>query len=110
MPIVADCPLQNSLIHGEGGTTPGRWGKMFASTGAKSTGVSFKCADPGDAEMLIDLGRAEKAPYLTRGGWVFVRWGIMDADELRKRLSTAYLTVRRSLPKKLQSSLGSEPN
>lgn len=83
---------------------------MFASTGVKSEGVSFKCADPGDAEMLIDLGRAEKAPYLTRGGWVFVRWGTMDADELHKRLTTAYLTVRRSLSKKVQSSLGPEPN
>ena len=83
---------------------------MFASTGAKIEGVTFKCADPGDAEMLIDLGRAEKAPYLTRGSWVFMRWGTMDADELRERLSTAYLPVRRSLPKKVQASLSSEPN
>ena len=82
---------------------------MFASTGAKSEGVTFKCADPGDAEMLIDLGRAEKARYLARGGWVFVRWETMDADELRERLSTAYLTVRRNLPKKTQASLGPEP-
>jgi predicted DNA-binding protein (MmcQ/YjbR family) len=84
-------------------------GKMFASTGVKSEGITFKCADPGDAEMLIDLGRIEKAPYLTRGGWEFVRWGIMDADELRKRLSSAYLTVRRSLTKNVQTLLGPEP-
>ncbi len=82
---------------------------MFASTGVRSKGVSFKCADPGDAVMLIDLGRAEKAPYLTRGGWVFVRWGGMRADELRARLTVAYLTVRRSLPKKVQAVLGRSP-
>jgi predicted DNA-binding protein (MmcQ/YjbR family) len=84
-------------------------GKMFASMGAMNTGVSIKCADPSEAAMLIDLGRAEPAPYLTRGGWVLVRWGTMDRDELRARLTRSYLTVRRGLPKRIQASLGPEP-
>ena len=83
--------------------------KMFASMGVKSEGVSLKCASAGDAAMLIDLGRAERAPYLTRGGWVLVRWGTMDEDELRERLTMSYLTVRRSLPKRVQAALGPEP-
>ena len=62
-------------------------GKMFALMGTVSEGVSLKCADAGDAVMLIELGRAERAPYLTRGGWILVRWGAMDGDELRARFT-----------------------
>ena len=83
-------------------------GKMFALMGAMNIGVSIKCADASDAAMLIDLGRAERAPYLARGGWVLVRWGAMDADELRARLTRSYVTVRRGLPKRVQASLGPE--
>lgn len=84
-------------------------GKMFASMGSMNAGVSIKCADPGEAAMLIDAGRAEPAPYLTRGGWVLVRWGAMDADELKARLTRSYLTVRRGLTKRAQAGLGPEP-
>ncbi len=84
-------------------------GKMFALMGAMNLGVSIKCADASEAAMLIDLGVAERAPYLARGGWVLVRWGTMDGDELRGRLTRSYLTVRRGLPKRLQTNLGPEP-
>jgi predicted DNA-binding protein (MmcQ/YjbR family) len=78
--------------------------------GAMNYGVSIKCPDPSEAAMLIDLGVAERAPYLARGGWVLVRWGAMDGDELRGRLARSYLTVRRSLTKRVQASLGPEPS
>jgi predicted DNA-binding protein (MmcQ/YjbR family) len=84
-------------------------GKMFASMGAMNAGVSIKCSDPSEAAMLTDLGVAEPAPYLARGGWVLVRWGAMDAVELRARLTRSYLTVRRGLPKRIQAGLGPEP-
>jgi predicted DNA-binding protein (MmcQ/YjbR family) len=84
-------------------------GKMFASMGTMNQGVSIKCSDESEAAMLIDLGRAERAPYLTRGGWVLVRWGAMDGDELRARLTRSYLTVRRRLTKRVQAGLGPEP-
>ena len=84
-------------------------GKMFALMGAMNLGVSIKCPDPSEAAMLIDLGVAERAPYLARGGWVLVRWGAMDGAELRGRLARSYITVRRSLPKRVQTSLGPEP-
>jgi len=83
--------------------------KMFATVGAMDEGVSLKCADAGAAQMLIEAGRAERAPYLPRGGWIFVRWGTMDEDELRERLTVSYLTVRRSLPKRVQAALDREP-
>jgi len=84
-------------------------GKMFAVTGAVNEGISFKCADEDSARMLMEAGRAEKAPYLPRGGWVFVRWGGMEQDELRERLTVSYLTVRRKLTKRAQAALGPEP-
>lgn len=84
-------------------------GKMFAVVGAMDQGITFKCADAGSAQLLLELGRAERAPYMPRGGWVLVRWGAMDGDELRERLTVSYLTVRRSLPKRVQAALDSEP-
>ncbi|MCP5073743.1 MAG: MmcQ/YjbR family DNA-binding protein, partial [Rhodobacteraceae bacterium] len=81
-------------------------GKSYAIMGTQNEGVTLKCADSGTAQMLIEVGRAEKAPYLPRGGWVFVRIGAMESGELAKRLRTSYLTVRSSLTKKLQSTLG----
>ena len=84
-------------------------GKMFASMGTEAEGVSLKCADAGEAAILIEVGRAERAPYLTRGGWVMIRFGDMDANELRERLTTSYLVVRRGLTKKVQASLAPEP-
>ena len=40
---------------------------------------------------------------------MLVRWGAMDADELRARLTRSYLTVRRGLTKRVQAGLGPEP-
>ena len=84
-------------------------GKMFAVTGSVNEGISFKCPDDDGARMLIETGRAERAPYLPRGGWVFVRWGTMEGDELRERLTASYLTVRRKLTKRVQAALDPEP-
>ena len=75
----------------------------------EAEGVSLKCADAGEAAILIEVGRAERAPYLTRGGWVMIRFGDMDANELRERLTTSYLVVRCGLTKKVQASLAPEP-
>jgi len=84
-------------------------GKMFASVGAMGVGVSVKTPDIDSATMLIDLGRAIKAPYFHRS-WVMVpfdRIGPDDIgeDELRDRLETSYRLVRSKLPKKVQAAL-----
>lgn len=83
--------------------------KSFVFMGVKNEGLSLKCADAETAALLIDMGRAQKAPYLTRGGWVFFGWNAIDDAEMRERLTTSYLTVRRSLTKKAQAALGPEP-
>ena len=83
--------------------------KMFAMMGTANRGVSIKCADPETAAMLIDLGRAKKAPYLNRGGWILVEFGAMETAEFQDRLLTSYLKVRRSLTKKAQAALEPEP-
>ncbi|HEU0221918.1 MAG TPA: MmcQ/YjbR family DNA-binding protein [Paracoccaceae bacterium] len=84
-------------------------GKMYALMGAMNAGVSLKCADDETARLLIELGRAEKAPYLTRGGWILVPWGRMPDEELRERLATSYRTVRQGLPRRVQAALGPVP-
>jgi predicted DNA-binding protein (MmcQ/YjbR family) len=84
-------------------------GKLFAVVGAmEDHGVDVKCADIDTAALLIDMGRAFTAPYFHKS-WVRIPWGLVDEGELRERLTTSYLTIRASLPKKVQAALGPVP-
>lgn len=78
-------------------------GKMFACIGTADDGVSVKTPDADTAQMLIDAGVAEKAPYFHRS-WVRLPWG-GDAEELRHRLLISYDIMRASLTKKAQAAL-----
>ena len=81
-------------------------GKMFAVVGAMDDhGVSVKCADVETAQLLIDMGRALRAPYLHRS-WVRLPWGAVPEDELRARIDQSYRIIRAGLPKKVQAGLG----
>lgn len=79
--------------------------KMFALMGTAEGGVTLKCADAATAALLIEIGRAERAPYLTRGGWILIRFDTMDDAEVVERLATSYRTVRAGLTKKRQAAL-----
>ncbi len=83
-------------------------GRMFACIGVANDGVSVKTASVEDAEFLIELGRAVKAPYFHRS-WVRVDWDAVPEDELRDRIETSYGIVRASLTKKLQATLAPFP-
>lgn len=82
-------------------------GKMFASIGVAGDGVSVKTPDIESAQFLIEMGRAEKAPYFHRS-WVRIIWDQIDEAELRDRLRTSYQIVRKGLTKKVQATLGPE--
>lgn len=80
-------------------------GKLFAVVGAMADhGVSVKCADVETAALLIEMGRAVRAPYF-HASWVRLPWGMVDAAEMVERLQTSYRIIRASLPKKLQATL-----
>ena len=79
-------------------------GKMFACIGAVQTGVAVKTDSVETAQMLIDAGVGEKAPYFHRS-WIYLPETV-DNDELQHRLETSYRIIRAGLSKKLQSSLG----
>jgi predicted DNA-binding protein (MmcQ/YjbR family) len=79
-------------------------GKMFASVGVLNVGVSVKCADVETAALLIEMGRAVKAPYFHRS-WVQIGWGQVDDEELRERLATSHGLILSKLPKKVQAEL-----
>lgn len=83
--------------------------KMFACIGMMNDGVSVKTPSIEDAALLIDMGRAEKAPYFHRS-WVRVDWDGVPEDELRDRILTSYRIVRSGLTKKLQATLGPVPD
>ena len=79
-------------------------GKMFACIGAMDLGVSVKTADIETAQFLIEMGRAERAPYFHRY-WILVPWGLAEEDELRDRLLASYDLIRSKLPKKVQATI-----
>jgi predicted DNA-binding protein (MmcQ/YjbR family) len=78
-------------------------GKMFACVGAIQTGVSVKTDSIETAQMLIDAGVGQKAPYFHRS-WIHLPATVEDA-ELQHRLIMSYGVIRASLPKKLQAAL-----
>lgn len=79
-------------------------GKMFASVGAKTPGVSVKTDSIETAETLIDLGLGSKAPYLHRS-WILLSFDAGE-DEILHRLKTSYKIIRGGLTKKARSELG----
>lgn len=81
-------------------------GKLFAVVGAsEDNGLSVKCPDIETAELLIEMGRALRAPYFHRS-WVRIPWGLVEEAEMRERITTSYLVIRASLPRKVQAGLG----
>lgn len=78
-------------------------GKLYAVVGTMDTGVSVKCSDTETAALLIDLGRAERAPYFHQS-WVHIPWGT-DKGALRDRVTESYRLIRARLPKRVQATL-----
>ncbi|MEL6168117.1 MAG: MmcQ/YjbR family DNA-binding protein [Pseudomonadota bacterium] len=83
-------------------------GKMFACIGMANDGVSLKTPDTETASLLIEMGRAERAPYFHKS-WVRLPWGHVADPEFRERILTSYRIVRSGLPKKVQAGLGPVP-
>jgi len=80
-------------------------GKMFACIGTANDGVSVKTPDIETASLLIEAGRAERAPYFHRS-WVRLPWNHVPRDEYEDRLRNSYEIVRSGLSKKVQAALG----
>jgi predicted DNA-binding protein (MmcQ/YjbR family) len=78
-------------------------GKMFASIGAVTTGVSVKTDSVETAQMLIEVGIGIKAPYFHRS-WMLLPFET-DEDELRHRITQSYEIIRGKLTKKMQAAL-----
>ena len=82
-------------------------GKMFACIGAVMPGVSVKTPDIATAQMLIDAGVGQRAPYFHKS-WVLLGEDT-TTDELHHRLGVAYDTIRAKLPKKVQAEMAPRP-
>ncbi len=78
-------------------------GKMFACIGISNDGVSVKTPDIETAEMLIEVGAAERAPYFHRS-WVRLPFDAPEPD-LRAQIERSYRIVRSGLTKKFQATL-----
>ncbi len=98
--------MPGAVVSDPWGGGPDAWkvgGKMFACIGAIQTGVAVKTASVDTAQMLIDAGVAERAPYFHRS-WVYLPEDTGE-DELRHRLSVSYGIIRAGLTKKVQAAL-----
>ena len=81
-------------------------GKLFAVVGAsEGHGLDVKCPDVETARLLIDMGRALKAPYF-HASWVRVPFGSVPEAEMVDRIHISYGVIRGTLTKKLQATLG----
>lgn len=92
--------------NGDNGDRHDAWkvgGKMFASIGSKTLGVSVKTDSTETAQMLIDVGIGLKAPYFHQS-WVLLPFET-EEGELRHRLLQSYDIIRRKLTKTAQSAL-----
>lgn len=83
-------------------------GKMFACIGMANDGVSVKTPDVETATLIIEAGRAERAPYFHKS-WVRIPFGHVDDAEFGDRLRTSYSIVRRGLTKTFQKTLDPLP-
>lgn len=85
-------------------------GKMFACFGhvdhrtSNTEYASVKCADVETAQMLIDVGAAQKAPYFHRS-WVQLNLQTLGADEAAHRIALSYAAVHAKLPKSVKQAL-----
>lgn len=84
-------------------------GKIYAVTGSMDGhGVSVRTGDPESAALLIEVGRAMRAPYFHRSR-VRLPPGRIGNDDLRERRTNAYRLIRAALPKKVQVALDPPP-
>lgn len=79
--------------------------RMFAIIGQTGDGVSVKTEHVDTARLLIETGRAIRAPYL-HASWARIPFGRVGDDELCERIATSYALIRAGLPKKVQAALG----
>ncbi len=82
-------------------------GKMFACIGATLPGVALKTPDIETAQMLIDAGVGQKAPYFHKS-WVLLPEDV-GPDEMQHRVIASYDIVRSGLTKKFQATLPERP-
>lgn len=78
-------------------------GKMFACIGTMTPGIAVKTDSVETAQMLIDAGVGQKAPYF-HASWLLVPWET-PPDEARHRIETSYRLIRDKLPKRVQAAL-----
>lgn len=76
--------------------------KIFAVTSAQ--GVCVKTDSIETAGLVIEMGRAIRAPYF-HASWMLVPHGRVPDAELRERIGTSYALIWASLPKKLRAGL-----
>jgi predicted DNA-binding protein (MmcQ/YjbR family) len=79
--------------------------RMFAIIGQMGDGVSVKTDHVDTARLLIETGRAIRAPYL-HASWARIPFGRVPDEEIRDRIATSYRLIRAGLPKKVQAGLG----
>nr|RDS95175.1 hypothetical protein DWF04_13545 [Cereibacter sphaeroides f. sp. denitrificans] len=80
-------------------------GRIFALVGASAHGVTVKCPDVETAALLIETGRAERAPYMHRS-WVLLPFGPdLAEDEAEHRIAVSYRLIREGLPRRIRETL-----
>jgi predicted DNA-binding protein (MmcQ/YjbR family) len=80
-------------------------GKVFATSGLGSAGVSFKVSQVGFA-VLTDDGPGRQAPYFAKGDWANLDLGDLTPDEAEGWIGGAYDMVVAKLTRAARKELG----
>lgn len=80
--------------------------RLFAVTGTGGTAVKTDSVET--AALVIEMGRAIRAPYF-HASWIMLPHGQVPDAELAERIATSYQLIRKGLPKKLQRMLAQFP-
>lgn len=78
-------------------------GKIFAVTGPVGTAIKTDSVDT--AALVIEMGRAIRAPYF-HASWILLPYDQVPDAELRERIAASYALIRAALPKRQQAALG----
>ena len=79
-------------------------GKIFAVLGGEPVGLTVKCADIETSRLLIEMGKAVKAPYF-HASWARFELETAAPEYMLRRIEESYAQVKGGLPKKLRAAL-----
>lgn len=80
--------------------------KMFAILNPGKRQLTVKTSSRETADLLIEVGVAQRHTHMPRGNWVMLLLDTLSADDVEERISTSYDIVSRTLTQSARKKFG----